>query len=79
LILYIVGFVISFIAWAIATGALTTKAFDRYGGKQEAHHARLAWLAFFLLPLYPAVFIVALVVVPIMVFRRLGRINKEEE
>ena len=76
---YIVGLVISIIAWVIATGGLTTQAFDYPGRPEYAKRARLAWLSFFLLPLYPAVIVVALVVGPIYVFRRLGRISKEEQ
>lgn len=81
MILYIVGLVIAFVGWAITTGSLTSLAFDeREPNQAEAvKYARLAWLSFFLLPLYPAVVCVAVVVVPIIIFRRLGRLNKETE
>lgn len=83
--LYIVGLVITIVAWAITTTALTIGSYDTsYGRSQEqrqrsAKKARLAWLSFFLIPLYPAVLCVVALVGPIMVFRSLGRINKEEQ
>jgi predicted nucleic acid-binding Zn ribbon protein len=77
-IIYMVFLVIAIIAWIIATGSLTVEAFDYPNDAQKAKRARLAWLSFFLIPLYPAVVIVVLIVGPIMVFRRLGRISKEQ-
>lgn len=78
MIIYIVFLVVAFIAWAIITGVLTVDAMD-YGNPQTAKKARLAWLSFFLIPLYPAVVCVVLVLGPIYVFRRLGRINEEKK
>lgn len=78
MILYIVGLVVAIIAWVIAVGSLTEGAFYSRD-PEDIKRARLAWLSFFLLPIYPAVVIVAMVAGPIIVFRRLGRINKEEE
>jgi hypothetical protein len=80
MILYYVGLVIAFVGWALATGSLTSLAFDEHepNRAEVVKYARLAWLSFFLLPLYPAVICVVLVVGPIMIFRRLGRINKED-
>jgi hypothetical protein len=78
LIPYIVGLVIAVVAWLIVTISLSEDAF-RYRDKEDIKNARLAWLSFFLLPLYPAAVIVGLVLGPIIVFRRLGRISKEEE
>ena len=80
--LYIVGLVIAFVAWAITATSLTVGTFDNLHypwAAQKAKQARLAWLSFFLLPLYPAVVCVALILGPIMIFRRLGRISKKEE
>lgn len=82
MILYIFFLVVAFVAWVIATGIWTTEAFDDHkrgrSNPQKVKRARLAWLSFFLLPVYPIVVIVVAVVGPITVFRRLGRINKEE-
>lgn len=84
--LYIVGLVLSIIAWIIPTAYFTTNAYsstytwqNRAYRAKYAARARLAWLAFFLIPLYPAVICVALVFGPIMVFRHLGRIGKETQ
>lgn len=77
--LYIVFGIIAFVLWAFITGNLIVEAFDYPDEPHKARRARLAILSFFLLPVYPAVVIVALIVGPIWVFRRLGRINKEEE
>jgi len=74
--LYIVFLVIFTVAWAAVTIVLTVDAFD-FRRTEKAKNARIAWLSFFLLPIYPAVVCVALVLGPIMVFRSLGRINKE--
>jgi hypothetical protein len=79
MILYIVGLVIAIIAWVLATGSLTVEALDYPDRPEKAKRARIAWLSFFLIPLYPAVVIVVLIVGPIMVFRQLGRISKEQE
>lgn len=77
--LYIVGLVITIIGWAATTINMTLEAFGRWSTPEKVHRARLAWLSFFLIPLYPAVFIVVMIAGPIMVFRSLGRIEKEDE
>lgn len=78
MILYIFFLVVVFVGWVWATVVFTLDAFDIPNQPKYAKRARLAWLSFFLLPVYPVVVLIALVVGPIIVFRRLGRINKEE-
>jgi hypothetical protein len=79
LILYIAWGVVAFVLWALAMSHFREKAIRNPHDKKAASHARMCWLSFFLLPVYPALAIIALVAIPINDFRRLGRLDKEEE
>lgn len=79
MILYWIGFVIAAVVWFGATSSAYTDAIDNPQDKKKATRARVLMLAFFLIPLYPAVACVALVVVPIIKYRQLGRLTKENE
>ena len=74
---YFVFLVVAVVAWLWYTSTAIEEAFVTRD-PQDIKHARLSLLVFFLLPLYPALVVIALVVGPIYIFRRLGRINKEE-
>jgi hypothetical protein len=74
---YLTGMVIAAVLWALVLGDLREKARNNPTDKKAASNARLAWLSFFLLPVYPALLIVVLLGAIIKDFRHLGRLDEE--
>lgn len=75
---YIAFGVIAFVFWALTVSSLREEAINNPTNKKAASRARVAWLSFFLLPVYPALAIIVVIVAIIKDFRRLGRLDKEE-
>jgi hypothetical protein len=71
--------VLAFVLWVLAVQHYRDEAFRNPHDKKAANRARLVMLSFFLLPVYPALVAIFVVGGIINDFRRLGRLDKEEQ